>query len=100
MTGDVTDFLMGHIETDDPLTMSEGDKLVLDVKKGDEIAFVALAGTDATTGMFVDTDVVLDIDFVEAKTDSPATGATGAGVAVLLTLLSGAGLAVINKKRG
>ena len=99
VTGYVTDFLMGHIETDDPLIMSEGDKLVLDVKKGDEIAFVAMAGTDAT-GVFIDTDVVLDIDFVEAKTDSPATGATGAGVAVLLTLLSGAGLAVINKKRG
>ena len=100
VTGDVSEFLMGHIETDDPLIMSEDDKLVLDVKKGDEIAFVALAGMNGTNGVFVDTDVVLDIDFVEAKTDSPATGATGAGVAVLLTLISGAGLAVINKKRG
>lgn len=100
VTGDVLEFAMGEMETEDPLLLSEGDELTLKVKKGDEIAFVALAGMDETTGEFVDTDVVLEIDFVEEKTDSPATGATGAGVAVLLTLLSGAGLAVINKKRG
>lgn len=99
LVGDVYEFAMGEMETEDPVIMSETDKLVLKVKKGEQIAFMAVAGMDETTGEFVDTDVELTLDFVEDKEDSPATGATGATAAVLLTLVSAAGLAVLSKKR-
>lgn len=99
LVGDVYEFAMGEMETEDPVILSETDKLVLKVKKGEQIAFMAVAGMDETTGEFVDTDVELTLDFVEDKEDSPATGATGATAAVLLTLVSAAGLAVLSKKR-
>ena len=99
LVGDVYEFAMGEMETEDPVIMSETDKLVLKVKKGEQIAFMAVAGMDETTGAFVDTDVELTLDFVEDKEDSPATGATGATAAVLLTLVSAAGLAVLSKQR-
>ena len=99
LVGDVYEFAMGEMETEDPVILSETDKLVLKVKKGEQIAFMAVAGMDENTGEFVDTDVELTLDFVEDKEDSPATGATGATAAVLLTLVSAAGLAVLSKKR-
>ncbi|MBQ1210456.1 MAG: hypothetical protein IIX68_01455 [Clostridia bacterium] len=99
LVGNVYEFAMGEMETEDPVIMSETDKLVLKVKKGEQIAFMAVAGMDENTGEFVDTDVELTLDFVEDKEDSPATGATGATAAVLLTLVSAAGLAVLSKKR-
>ena len=101
VVGDVMEFAMGDEEGEDAVYMSEGDELKLKVKKGQTIIMISLPGLDENDE-FVDTDVALTIDFeadeVE-ENDSPATGATGAGVAVLLTLISGAGLAVLNKKR-
>lgn len=111
---------IGLEETDESLLLSESEdgKLVMDVKKDDEIYIVAVAAIDETTLEFKDSTFTLTVDLevpvvddgnddddkkeddkTEEKPASPVTGpVTGAGIALIVAAASGA-YVFLNKKR-